>query len=58
MGTRIGRADPAFGGNWTEQKLGILEAYLDSYTTALKNHGFRLVYIDAFAGSGVRRQSR
>lgn len=52
MGTRIGRADPAFGGNWTEKKLDILEAYLDSYTTALKNHGFRLVYIDAFAGSG------
>ena len=52
MSTRIGRADPAFGGNWTEEKLGILEAYLNSYTTALKKHGFRLVYIDAFAGSG------
>ena len=52
MSTHIGRADPAFGGDWTEQKLGILEAYLDSYTTALKQRGFRLVYIDAFAGSG------
>ena len=41
-----------FGGSWTEQKLGILEKYLDSYTTALKNQNFKLMYIDAFAGSG------
>ena len=41
-----------FGGPWTEDKLDILEGYLDSYTTALKNQPFRLVYIDAFAGSG------
>ena len=37
-----------FGGPWTEDKLDILEGYLDSYTTALKNQPFRLVYIDAF----------
>ena len=41
-----------FGGDWAEQKLGILEEYLNAYTTALKNTKFRLVYIDAFAGSG------
>ena len=41
-----------FGGPWTEEKLDILEAYLDAYTTALNNSGFQLVYIDAFAGSG------
>ena len=41
-----------FGGNWTIEKLNILEFYLDAYTTALKNQPFRLVYIDAFAGSG------
>ena len=41
-----------FGGPWTTEKLGILEEYLDSYTTALKHQPFRLVYIDAFAGSG------
>ena len=41
-----------FGGAWTEEKLGILERYLDAYTTALKNKPFRLVYIDAFAGTG------
>ena len=41
-----------FGGRWTTEKLDILERYLNSYTTALKNQPFRLVYIDAFAGSG------
>ena len=53
MGAGVEQANPAFGGGWTEQKLDILTAYLDSYTTALKNTGFHLVYIDAFAGSGV-----
>lgn len=41
-----------FGGDWTIQKLEILEDYLDAYTTALKNQSFRLIYIDAFAGTG------
>ena len=41
-----------FGGPWTEQKLEILEHYLNAYTTALKNKPFKLLYIDAFAGTG------
>lgn len=41
-----------FGGTWTEQKLNILEKYLNAYTTALKNKNFALLYVDAFAGSG------
>lgn len=41
-----------FGGKWTKQKLEILQKYLDSYTTALKKQQFKLVYIDAFAGTG------
>lgn len=41
-----------FGGPWTEEKLDILESYLDTYTTALKNQPFDLVYVDAFAGTG------
>ncbi|MDE2795218.1 MAG: three-Cys-motif partner protein TcmP [Gemmatimonadota bacterium] len=45
-------ATPAFGGDWTREKLRILEEYLDSYTTALKNMSFQLVYVDAFAGTG------
>ena len=34
------------------EKLDILESYLDAYTTALKNQPFKLMYIDAFAGTG------
>ena len=41
-----------FGGKWTQEKLLILESYLDTYTTALKDQPFRLTYVDAFAGSG------
>ena len=44
---------PRFGGPWTEQKLGILRAYLDAYTTALKNQPFTLIYVDGFAGAGL-----
>ncbi|MDE2740627.1 MAG: three-Cys-motif partner protein TcmP [Gemmatimonadota bacterium] len=45
-------ANTGFGGPWTEEKLAILKKYLDAYTTALKNKSFRLIYIDAFAGTG------
>lgn len=41
-----------WGGPWTVQKLDILERYLDAYTTALKTQPFKLMYIDAFAGTG------
>ena len=41
-----------FGGAWTLKKLDILESYLDAYTTALKRQPFKLMYIDAFAGTG------
>ena len=46
-----------FGGRWTIEKLNILEKYLNAYTTALKDkptqhNPFKLVYIDAFAGTG------
>ena len=53
----MARANPRFGGDWTLQKLDILAKYLNAYTTALKNQPsqdrpFKLVYIDAFAGTG------
>ena len=41
-----------FGGPWTLEKLDILESYLDAYTTVLKKQQFKLMYIDAFAGTG------
>lgn len=48
----IKKGQPSYGGEWTRAKLKILGKYLDSYTTALKNVQFNLVYIDAFAGKG------
>ena len=42
----------SYGGQWTFEKLDILESYLDAYTTVLKNKPFKLIYIDAFAGTG------
>lgn len=43
-----------FGGDWTEEKLNRVSAYLTAYTTALKNEPFIKIYIDAFAGTGYR----
>ncbi len=43
----------SFGGSWTVEKLNILRGYLDAYTTALKNKRFKLIYVDAFAGTGT-----
>jgi three-Cys-motif partner protein len=42
-----------FGGPWSLIKTKIITAYLQAYSTALKQQGFRLTYIDAFAGSGA-----
>lgn len=42
-----------YGGIWTKRKLDMLRAYLNAYTTALKNTPFNLLYIDAFAGTGM-----
>lgn len=48
---------PQFGGTWTERKLDVLRKYLHAYTTALKKQGFCTVYIDAFAGTGMREEA-
>jgi three-Cys-motif partner protein len=45
-------AHNAFGGAHTEIKLQAVEKYLHAFTTALKKQGFKLIYFDAFAGSG------
>lgn len=42
-----------YGGDWTVHKLEILRGYLNTYTTALKNQTFQLMYVDAFAGTGT-----
>ena len=46
-----------FGGDWTSEKLSILDGYLRAYTTALVKQNFKTGYIDAFAGSGYRTPS-
>lgn len=43
-----------FGGDWTQEKLARVKSYLSAYTTALKNQPFKLIYVDAFAGTGYR----
>jgi three-Cys-motif partner protein len=44
-----------FGSSHTRRKLDVLEGYLNAYSTALKNIGKKLIYFDAFAGSGEVR---
>jgi three-Cys-motif partner protein len=47
-----------FGGVWTELKLDAVHYYLGFFTTVLKTLPFDLWYIDAFAGSGTRIETR
>ncbi len=42
-------------GPWARQKLDALESYLAAYHDVMKNQNFKLIYIDAFAGSGWSR---
>lgn len=46
-----------FGGDWTEQKLNILDDYLSAYCTIFQSNPraqhFDTAYIDAFAGTGL-----
>lgn len=42
----------SFGGRWTQEKLEKVGNYLQTYSTALKNQSFKLIYVDAFAGTG------
>ena len=41
-----------FGGDWTKQKLLVIDEYLKQYSKVLKNTHTKKIYIDAFAGSG------
>lgn len=55
-GKRSSGGGHRFGGDWTEQKLQVLDSYLGAYVTALKNQPFHKIYIDAFAGTGYRTE--
>ena len=55
MERRVEERPQSFGSDWTSDKLQILRAYLDAYTTAMKNQPFTLIYVDAFAGQAPSR---
>jgi len=50
-------ASQKFGGDWTEQKLQILDHYLTEYCKIFqvspRAKYFDTIYVDAFAGSGL-----
>lgn len=45
-----------FGGSWTEQKLECVSNYLNAYTSIMRSRDYIYTYIDAFAGTGYRKQ--
>src|SRR6185312_9815369 len=47
-------SDHQFGSQSTDLKLSMVEGYLRGFTTALRRKFGTLIYIDAFAGTGVR----
>lgn len=55
MGKQTKETGSTFGGQWTKEKLAIIGDYLSFYVRALSKQKVKLVYIDAFAGSGTTR---
>lgn len=53
MGKQTKQKGSHFGGEWTKEKLAIIDDYLKFYVKALSNQRVKLIYIDAFAGSGI-----
>jgi len=57
----MSRSNHEFGGDWTEQKLDILDKYLGAYSAIFRKNEkakfFKTIYVDAFAGTGVIEQS-
>ena len=53
-------AEPQFGGPWTEEKLSRLKNYLQAYMTIFSTNPraklLNTIYVDAFAGTGLRKQ--
>lgn len=52
MGKQTNRRGSHFGGEWTVQKLYVIEEYLKTYVTVLKKQNVKKIYVDGFAGSG------
>lgn len=60
---RQNKLEHRFGGPWTEVKLDAITGYLAFFTSALRQkprreRPFELWYVDAFAGSGDRTETR
>jgi three-Cys-motif partner protein len=55
-------ARKTWGGPWTEQKLDAFEKYVYAYLKIMNAHrdkyGWKLIYFDAFAGSGKRNTAK
>lgn len=53
--------EPQFGGPWTEEKLARLRKYLNAYMSIFSKNPrarhLKPLYVDAFAGTGFRRES-
>jgi three-Cys-motif partner protein len=51
----------SWGGNWTEKKLDAFEKYVNAYLLIMnkyrQNYFWKLIYFDAFAGSGTRESN-
>ncbi|MCL1901489.1 MAG: three-Cys-motif partner protein TcmP [Firmicutes bacterium] len=53
MNKQTKKANSIFGGDWTTEKLEIIEKYFKAFATIMNNQSWaKTVYIDAFAGSG------
>ena len=53
MGKQTNISGSQFGGEWTLQKLHIIDEYLKSYSRVLKYQNVKKIYVDGFAGSGI-----
>lgn len=58
MGAGLSDTRHAFGSAETERKLACLKDYLTHFSVALKSQNFARLYIDAFAGTGSRTETR
>lgn len=54
----VAKAMRRWGGRWTEEKLDAFEKYVRAYLTIMNKqrdkYHWKLMYFDAFAGSGSR----
>lgn len=54
----MAKDENVFGGAWTTQKLKAVKKYLSAYINVLKGKKLKMVYIDAYAGTGYHLPSQ